>query len=146
MAVKLTLDDKELLAAISAHLATKIPTADVETIDINIVSARTPNGPYAEVTFEFEGSNPKPVVKAAEAEAKPVVKAKPAPKVVEPESTVTEEDEAPFEPDEIETSEEEDAADDAAAEEIDADSDSDPEEVDQEEAPVKKKNLFGKKK
>lgn len=116
MAIKITLDDAEINAAIVAHLKSKIPTADAGTVEVTIVAARQPNGPYADVSFEFEGATPV-VSEKKPAAKKPTVKAETKAKS-EPEPEEVEEDTPPFEEDEIETSAEEDAADDAAAEEL----------------------------
>lgn len=157
MAIKLTLDDRELDAAIKAHLASKIPTADIDTVKLNIVAARQPNGPYAEVEFEFQGAEviaekAKPVATKRRAAVSKTVEVTP-----EPESTVEAEDTAPFETEEdvvdldaeLQSTAEEDAADDLAEDEVaveEADVSSEEAEADVEETTTKRKPLFGKKK
>lgn len=78
MAIKITLDDAEIQAALTAHLKAKIPTVDTNSIDITVVAGRQPAGPYAEVSFEFEGSKPKaePVGQTDEVTSKPKEKLK----------------------------------------------------------------------
>lgn len=139
MAIKITLDDAEINAAIVAHLKSKIPTADAGTVEVTIVAARQPNGPYADVSFEFEGaastvSVKKSVEKKSPVKAETKVEAEPEPEKV----AEVVEDKPPFEEDEIETSEKEDAADDAAAEEL-------AEEEKSSTDSTKKKSIFSKR-
>lgn len=152
MAIKLQLDDAELVAAITAHLVARIPTADASSVSINIVAARQPTGPYAEVEFEFQGaSNALTTTTAPVATKRRSTVTKAVEVKAEPESTVTEEDSVPFEADEIVTTSEEDLADDLAHEESSAEDDvetPDPEEEESEEDAPKatgRKKLFGKK-
>ena len=121
---------------------------------LNIVAARQPNGPYAEVEFEFQGAEViaekvKPVATKRRAAVSKTVEV-----TREPESTVEAEDTAPFETEEevvdldaeLQSTAEEDAADDLAEDEVAVEeADVAAEEAEEPTTTTKRKPLFGKK-